>query len=140
MVAEDELLKRLPCIQTWVSRRPELLSSWLLRATEHGQAQVVRYLLANGADVNSRFWFIGPPLTIAIRKNLYEMAQSLIEHPDIQIDSELQEAAGLGNISMVVLLLGSNKCDIHDITSSSRAQPDIYVQVQLWNCYCLSQA
>lgn len=99
---------------------PELLNAFsehgftpLGMATHFGNAEIVRYLLVNGADVNlpSQNGYNVYPLHAAVGANFDEIAKMLVEGgAEVNVlqssrTTPLHSAAQNGNIEMLILLL-----------------------------------
>jgi len=96
-------------------------------AVQCGHDHIVNYLLCHGCFVNGKDWEGDTALHWAVRESNLPIAQMLLEHPGIMIDSQnecqespLQLASALGETQMGILLLSRsaspNQADEHGET------------------------
>lgn len=114
IAAEDQLFKSLPCIQKNAPRRQAFMTSWLALAIQHGRLDMVKQLLLIGVDVNSDHALYRTPLYSAIAS----VVQLLLAQPELRIGNHLSIAADFMNISIVALLLASQKCVVNDMADA----------------------
>jgi ankyrin repeat protein len=102
------------------------LNQYLMMAATSGQTEVMRWLIRNGAEVDSKTYQNATPLMFAVANNNLEAVKTLLQYkPDVNIfttnsETPLLAAAKNGNLEIAEALIRDsadiNFADIHGAT------------------------
>ena len=102
-----------------LEKAPTLRDTWLLRASEEGQAEVVRYLLQQGAEVNSKNCCKETSLLLSAKNGHKDVVMELLTCDNVNMNlkddngcTALMTAVTNKHEAMVELLLRSRRANV----------------------------
>lgn len=134
-----ELLEKLLREGYSIDSKDNLDSTPLHVATMANQAEVVQFLIDNGANVNAMSYDVWDAASLAIVKGHYEIAQQLLNQPNIYVDEftsnvmldALYEASQDGKITTVNEVLSLMKALAQHITPATITVSDMGIGEQV---------